>query len=424
MRINEPWIAPQGGAGNRRHSRGYGTSRLSAGALGKLAIVIIVLLVAASAFQMMRPVPLPQPRATLFSAIIPGAKPSLPWLGQGSGEVDVQSVGAIASMNPDTELPLGSVAKIITALVIVKDHPLALGSEGPTIQVSSSDVALYNTMHSQNDSVIPVALGETLSEYQLLEALLIPSANNFADMLANWDAGSLPAFAAKMGQLVKSLGLHHTSVTGPSGLNSHSVGSAHDQIAIAEALLKNPVLNAIVAKPQATLPGVGIVYNIDYNVGHNGFTGIETGAMSSGGNFVFAATGATGSKNMLVGAILGQIGTQPLITALNEANKLVDAARKVPGTVTVLRAAQTVAEITSPGSNPVPVAAAHSISLIAWPGLQVTYKATFSKLSRSVASGAKVGTLEVAIGAQSQTVPLVAVGTVKGPSIAWRLTRI
>ncbi len=424
MRRNESWLAP---LPNSSYSRGshFRKSSSSIAGFSKIIPVILILLVAlASVVQILRSVPLPQARATLTNASVPGAKPVLPWPSQGGGELEIQNVGAMSSIKPNTELPLGSVAKIITALVVVKDHPLSLGGTGPTITVAPSDVTLYQTMLSQQDSVIPVASGEKLNEYQLLEALLIPSANNIAYMLANWDAGSVAAFVAKMNALAKSLGVHSMAFTGPSGLNPHTMGSAHDLVISAQALLNNPVLSEIVAKPQVSLPIVGVTYNIDYNVGHNGFVGIETGSMANGGNLVFAAAGPSGSKDLIVGAVLGQPGAQPLIAALSEGSKLVDAARKIPVTIRVLSAGQTVALISAPGISPVPVRAAQSVSLLAWPGLGVTYSTKFSKLGHTVGKGTKVGTMRVSIGNQAQTVSLVATRAIYSPSLTWRLTRI
>lgn len=424
MRRNESWLTP---LPNSSYSRGshFRKSNSPIAGFSKIIPVLLILLVALTAVvQVLRQVPFPQARATLTNALIPGAKPVLPWPSQGGGQLEIQNVGTMSSIKPNTELPLGSVAKIITALVIVKDHPLSLGGTGPTITVSPSDVTLYQTMLSQQDSVIPVASGEKLNEYQLLEALLIPSANNIAYMLASWDAGSVAAFVAKMDALAKSLGMHSMVFNGPSGLNPHTVGSAHDQVISAQALLKNPLLSEIVAKPQVSLPIVGVAYNIDYNVGHNGFVGIETGSMANGGNLVFAAAGPSGSKDLIIGAVLGQPGAQPLIAALSEGSKLVDAARKIPVTLRVLSAGQTVALISAPGISPVPVRAAQSVSLLAWPGLSVAYSTKFSKLGHTVGKDAKVGTMRVSIGNQAQTVSLVATKAIHSPSLTWRLTRI
>lgn len=422
MRRNESWLKPVSGSSYSRgnHYRGSGSVMPK---LFKVLLFLVVLAVLVSVVQLFRGVPSPQLSAETHGSVVPGTPVSLPWPSGGSGQVELQKAGVISGVNPNSELPLGSVAKMITALVVVKDHPLSLGASGPIVTVNASDVNLYQTMVHQQDTVIPVALGEQLSEYQLLEGLLVPSANNFAVMLANWDAGSSTAFAAKMNSLVKSLGIHRMALSGPSGLNPHSVGSAHDLVVVAQAVLKNPVLRYIVAKAQATLPVAGITYNINYDVGHNGFVGIETGIMGNGGDFVFAANGPSSSSGLIIGAVLGQPGAQPLIAALNEGNKLVDAARKIPSTVSVLKSGQGLAKITAPGENPVVVKAAQGVSMLGWPGLRVSYSYKFSKLPHSLKSGAKVGTVMVTSGTQSKTVPLVTSSAVRGPSITWRLTR-
>ena len=69
------------------------------------------------------------------------------------------------------------------------------------------------------DSLVPVAAGETLTEGQALEALLLPSADNMGWILARWDAGSRAAFAALMNTAARRLGMTGTRYTDPSGLD-------------------------------------------------------------------------------------------------------------------------------------------------------------------------------------------------------------
>ncbi len=306
MRRNDSWL---GAASEPSRSRGshYRGSERSVAGLSRVIVGVVIVVVVVSVIQLIRPVPLPKARQTISSALIPGTPPSLPWPSQGGGEVGIQNVGIIGGFNPNQQIPLASVAKIVTALVIVKDHPLSSGNDGPTLTLTPADASEYQTMLQQQDSVMAVVSGEKLNEYQLLEALLIPSADNIAVTLATWDAGSVPAFVAKMNAMAKSLGMVHTVFKDPSGLDTGTVGSAGDQVLAAQALLKNQVLSQIVAKPQATLPVVGVVYNVNYNVGHDGFVGIKTGSMGNGGNLVFAATG-TGSKDLIVGGNPRTIG--------------------------------------------------------------------------------------------------------------------
>lgn len=423
MRRNDSWMSPSSSSSYARGSH----SRRSSGSLVRLSRVVVflaVLIVILAGVQLLRSVPLPKAQSSLASAKIPGQPPTLPWPAQGSGQVDIQHVGVIGQFNPNAKVQLASVAKIVTALVIVKDHPLALGSSGPSIALTSNDAAIYRQMFGQQDSVMAVVPGENLSEYMMLEALLIPSADNIAVKLAQWDAGSTAAFVAKMNAYAKSIGMSQTVFDDPSGLTAGTVGTAQDQLLAAKELLKNKVLSQIVGKAQATLPVVGTVFNVNYNVGHDGFIGIKTGSMGSGANLVFAAKGASGSSNLIIGALMGQQGTQPLSAALVGSTKLVDAARKVPVSEKVLSSGQNVATITAPGGQSVPVVATRAVQLIGWPGLAVSYSTKFVKLSKNVPSGTKVGTLTVSVGTQSRSVSLVTNGAITAPSLAWRLKRL
>ena len=103
-------------------------------------------------------------------------------------------------------MPIASLTKMTTAVVILRDHPLAAGAAGPVITVTPATSAEYDYDLNNDESNIPIQLGEKLTERQMLEALMNQSANDIAYSLAMWDAGSVPAFVAKMNALAVSLG--------------------------------------------------------------------------------------------------------------------------------------------------------------------------------------------------------------------------
>src|SRR3954453_18083366 len=86
--------------------------------------------------------------------------------------------------------PIASVAKVMTAYLVLRDHPLQAGEDGPTITLTGADVADTERRQRQQESVVSIAAGERLTELQALQALLLPSANNIAAVLARCDAGS------------------------------------------------------------------------------------------------------------------------------------------------------------------------------------------------------------------------------------------
>jgi len=114
--------------------------------------------------------------------------PVLPWPVRGSAAIGVQGLGFIASSGNEQAIPAASVAKVMTALLILEDKPLKLNDTGPTITLSDVDVQYYNNDVVDKESVAAVQSGEQITELQVLEGMLIPSANNLAESAARWDA--------------------------------------------------------------------------------------------------------------------------------------------------------------------------------------------------------------------------------------------
>src|SRR4029450_12770894 len=112
--------------------------------------------------------------------------------------------------------PIASVAKVMTAYLVLRNHPLQPGQDGPTITLTDADVADTDRRRGQEEAVVSIAAGEQLTELQALQALLLPSANNIAAVLAQWDAGSVDRFVARMNTTARSLGVTHTGATDPS----------------------------------------------------------------------------------------------------------------------------------------------------------------------------------------------------------------
>ena len=163
---------------------------------------------------------------------------------------------------------IASVAKVMTAYLVLRDHPLRLGEDGPTITLTDADVADTDRRRGQQESVVSIAAGEQLTERQALQALLLPSANNIAAVLARWDAGSADRFVARMNATARSLGMTHTRYTDPSGYDDATVSTAADQVRIVDRAMRLPVFASIVATPSATLPVAGTVHNTNTLLGH------------------------------------------------------------------------------------------------------------------------------------------------------------
>src|SRR5205085_6064932 len=118
------------------------------------------------------------------------------WPADGQAAVQVGRSRAQAGPNQHAA-PIASIAKVMTAYLVLRDHPLRPLENGPTITLTDADVADTDRRRGQQESVVPIAAGERLTERQALQAALLPSANNIAAVLARWDAGSTNRFVVR-----------------------------------------------------------------------------------------------------------------------------------------------------------------------------------------------------------------------------------
>jgi D-alanyl-D-alanine carboxypeptidase (penicillin-binding protein 5/6) len=251
-----------------------------------------------------------------------GALPSAVWPANGQAAVQIGQSQIHAGPNQHAAA-IASVAKVMTAYLVLRDHPLRLGQDGPTITLTDADVADTDRRRRQQESVVSIAAGEQLTERQALEALLLPSANNVAAVLARWDAGSTDRFVARMNATARSLGMTHTRYNDPSGYDDATVSTAVDQVRIVDRAMRLPVFASIVATPSAALPVAGTVHNTNTLLGHDGFVGVKTGSTAAaGGCFAFRAIRwIDGKPTTVTGVVLGQPG---LAAAFAAADAMVD----------------------------------------------------------------------------------------------------
>lgn len=284
--------------------------------LAALAVVLATGLSAAgfvAAHRLTAPLP---PASLTVSApatvvVAPGTPPAIGSPGTGSLFVASDADGELAAVNADVARPIASVAKTMTALVVLQADPLATGAIGPLLTMTAADVALYRQTVAEQGSSVPVAAGERLSERDLLLALMLPSANNVAETLARWVAGSRDAFVARLNAEAVALGMSHTHFVDPSGFDPGTVSTAADLAKLARAALAVPALAEIAGTRTATLPDGTALVNLDIALGAApGWLGIKTGwTPQAGGCLLFAAqhvyTPSTPPVTVY-GAVLGQ----------------------------------------------------------------------------------------------------------------------
>ena len=338
-------------------------------------------------------------RAISSRLVVPGARPVLSWPAHGQGAVAVLGEGAMASSPSEQSVPIASLTKMMTAYLVLADHPLLPGQSGPTIRITSADVADY-VYDSKNDlSNVAVAAGEELTERQLLEALLIPSGDNIADLLARWDAGSIPAFVAKMNAEARALGLDGTHYADASGVDPGSRSTAADQARLASLLMGSPVVRSIVRLGSLAFPVVGRIWNYNPALGVDGIVGVKSGFTSEAkGCLVTAAFRDVGGTSVLV-----------VVAALGQPDGLDGAARADEALLSSASRALVAFPIVGPGARVGVVRPTWSRAtaglrapedpapIVAWPGLALTRSIEVgAKPPASLRVGSTVATLAVA----------------------------
>lgn len=298
----------------------------------------------------------------------------LDWPTSGSAAIEVQGMGLLGHSGSMTARhAIASIAKTMTAYVILRDHPLTATSAGPTITLTRAMAETYEAAIDADESAVETDTGERITERQALEALLLASAGNVADILAMWDKGSLRPFLAEMNQQARALGLTGTNFTDPAGLARSTVSTMSDLLTLAEAVQRVPALARIVSEDSATIPVAGTVYNVNRDLGAYGIDGIKTGTTAAAGScLLFSAHIMVGGRRLtILGVVLGMPGSTGIpYTALNAAKALVASAESQIGQATVAPTGRSVAALEAGGTRVAELGVSDGLSVVGWPGLE------------------------------------------------------
>jgi D-alanyl-D-alanine carboxypeptidase (penicillin-binding protein 5/6) len=395
-----------------------------------VAFVVVVAAVVVVGFRRaaVRP-PVVLVRATLASdRVMPAGDPSLPWPPGAQAAVAIPALGYATQSGPEHAVPVASMTKVVTAYVILHDHPLRPGQSGPKITITAADAADYGTDVVSDQSSIDITAGEVLTESQMLAGMLVHSANDFAYALAVWDAGSLPAFVAKMNATAAALGMTQSHFVDASGFTPQSVSTPADLLKVASINMENPVFAKDVSMPDITLPVAGTISSYTPllpggTTGVPGVVGVKSGytTHAGGGDILAWQASAGGQPFVVLAAVSSLQGPDVLDTAGHLDLTLAQAAAAQVRLVPVVAPGQQVATASIPGAAS-PVVTTASGSLLTWPGQHVTQAVVVTRHLRAGApAGSEVGMALFTLGRQQLAVPLRTVAKLPAPTLGQRL---
>ncbi|MET8893570.1 D-alanyl-D-alanine carboxypeptidase [Streptomyces albogriseolus] len=391
--------------------------------------LVVLLVIVFAVVQNFRPLPTPTLVLTAQdSYTFEGGKPQIPWPDSGQAALDVDGIGTFGSSGEQKPVPIASVAKVMTAYVILRDHPLKSGADGPKIKV---DALAEKQSDAGQESTVNVTEGDAISEREAIEAILIASANNVARLLARWDAGSEAAFVEKMNQAAEDLGMSDTTYTDPSGLNDTTVSTAVDQVKLARAAMQQPAFREVAAMMEYTDYKGEKHGNWNRLVGRDDVVGIKTGTTTSAlGNLSFAAKkDVDGEVHRIVGAVLrqpeGGEDNTILSGALDAGHQLILAGQDALRAETILKKGTVVGYADDGLGGHTPVVVTEDVKAVGWAGLEVKLTFAGTELPHTAKAGTKVGTLTVGDGKNGAVkVPVALKEDLVEPGFTDKLTRV
>jgi D-alanyl-D-alanine carboxypeptidase (penicillin-binding protein 5/6) len=345
----------------------------------------------------------------------PAAAPA--WPTEGSAAVSVTGFdGTLASS--DESGSIASITKVVTALVVLDEMPLDVGEQGPEYRFFYGDMVDYWNYRARGESALDVPVDGTLTQYQMLEGMLIGSANNYARRLADdlWPSDAVFADAAT--QWMSVHGVPGIQITEPTGIDRDNRANAAALIPLAQKALANPVVAEIVAKRSVEIPGAGLVENTNELLADPGVLGIKTGTLDEF-SLIAAKDVVIGDTTVrLYASVLGQPDDEARVAATRALFAGLEADLQVEPSVT---AGTVVGTVTTAWGERVAIVTSDDAGVVLWNGAAPTAAPTYA-LDESRMQGDEVGSLTIDGPVDAATVALELTADIEPPSAWWRLT--
>ena len=338
------------------------------------------------------------------------------------GATAVEALGwddSLTTSGDERARPIASISKVVTALVVLDAKPLG-GGDGPVLTFGPAEASLVEAYRAQNGKVAPMAAGQSLTERQVLEVMLIESANNYAEVLARWAFGSDEAFVAAARSWLDANGLTSTTLVEPTGLSPQNTSTSTDLVALGRLALADPDVARTVGTTTTTVPGIGTISNSNELLGLDGVVGIKTGTLDEAGACLLFAADYTiaGQQVTVVGAMLGGVDHDQLD---RDVQALLASVADRFQTIDLTSRGDAFAGYELPWGDRARAVAADGASVLVW-GDQTVEASIETDAVGAAGAGTRVGQVTFTVDDETRVVPLELDATVDEPGAWWRLT--
>lgn len=348
------------------------------------------------------------------------AEPALTWPSNAATAIGALGFdGVLASIGTDEPRAIASITKIVTALVVLDKHPLAEGDSGPEITFDADDVRYWHDYISVGGSVKPVRGGLVLTQRELMQVVLISSANNYAKSLALWSYGTEAAFVDAARAWLDARGLTTTTINEPTGMDPNNVSTATELLELAKLAIADPTISEIVATPTTTLPYIGTINNSNKLLGSVGIDGIKTGTLDAAGAcLLFSADFAVGDDVVtVVGVALGGVNHR---TQFPQVHDLMTTVATGFQRLSLVEEGEVFGDYETSWDDRAEVVAAEGYSQLVWGSPTVTRSVTVNPIGLAN-DGTSVGSARFTVDGKVTEVPLELEGNISDPGPMWRL---
>lgn len=381
-----------------------------------LVIVVVMFSIIVAPMKKIEPTLLPLKSTTYEQA-------SISWPPNSQSAIGAVGYGVLGSNGTQTQKPIASVAKVMVALAVLQKKPLKLGESGPVLTIDEDDVRYYNQVVLNDGSNTPVIAGEQITQYEALQALLLPSSNNIAYTLAKWAFGSEKQYSVFANNFAKTLGMTKSNFADASGFSPQTVSTAEDLTRLAINAMDTPVIAEISGLQSATIPVAGTIYNVNRLLGANNIVGIKTGNTDeAGGCFMAAAKKKINGQDVVAVSVV--LGSTHLGEALRDSVPLANSVLKGFKEETLVKKGQKVAKFNLPSGSSVDVVSESDLNILRWsenpftPSIKVQ---SIDPNTSSVSKNTKVGVATVDFGRDRSQVNLIVTDSIASPNIIQRL---
>ncbi len=382
-------------------------------------MLIVLLLAAYVATTLLWPLDAVAP-ATRAVAVQPAAAPASDpaWPAEGEAALAIDGVAETLSTPATAPESIASITKVVTALVVLDRLPLAPGEQGPSYAFTQADSADYWQYRARGESSLDVPVDGSLTELQMLQGMLIASANNYAQRLASDLFGTDAEFSAAANQYLAERGIDGITIVNPTGIEAGNTATPAALIALAERALANPVIAEIVRTPELTLPGAGTFKNGNALLADSGVVGVKTGTLDAW-NLLTAKDISVGDATVRAYvAVLGQPGPDTRNQATRDLFARLEQELQPRPSVT---AGSVVGKVETLWGDDIDIVTASDATVVLWNGGAANTSARFD-LGEATAAGSTVGTFTATGPVDADTVDARLAGEIEPPDPWWRLT--